>query len=154
MAKKHKKIFCSLCHDAELLPTQIKFYQSMKEVKKHQEEEGKDGKRHPSCKFCTMVFKDISAYHKHAKEYHHFCTVCHKKDHKVEIFGNIFSYRKHVDEMHTSEEDLALLDIDTLNRQVMSRNFMMKKPNQEFGSFKNARVLQLISAGNGLNIIN
>lgn len=154
MAKRHKKIICTLCHDSELLPHQIQFYKSIQELKKHQEEVVKEDKRHPSCKFCSMVFKDVAAYHKHSKEQHHFCTVCHKKSKKVEIFGNIFSYRKHVDEAHSSEEDLALLDIDSLNRQVMSRNFMLKKPGQQFGSFKDARVLQLISAGNDFNIIN
>lgn len=132
MAKKHKKLCCKLWHDKEEFIHQIKFYDSVEALKEHHMAIVDGVPVHPHCRYCSLVFNTMPEYLKHSKEFHHYCTVWQKKDKKNVVFGNIFSYREHIETEHSSLEDLQHLDIDTLNRQVMSRNFMLKKPQVRF----------------------
>lgn len=145
MFKKHNLHYCTLCQKDELIIRKIKFYNDIEELRAHQSEVVNGKVLHPSCKFWTTVFRNISKYQKHVQTTHYFCNACYKNgDKENTVFGNFISYRDHVHECHMNSDDLDLIDLELLNSKLSRHSFLLKPLKLNYRS-KNARVRQLVT---------
>ena len=126
MYEVHGKPTCSICQGDEILISELKVYNNLKALRKHQSEVINGKILHPLCHFWNRVFESEPDYLKHIKDVHFYCNLCHKGNKKLYIFGSLRSYNNHISKLHWEDIKLKKIDLSCVNKKQLCKNFLFK----------------------------
>ena len=72
MHEVHGKLTCSLCQGGEILIPELKFYDTIEDLREHQKQIVNGKVLHPICKLCDRIFQNEKVYLQHVKDSHFF----------------------------------------------------------------------------------